>query len=305
MKKILIALLAAIALPATYAAEPLTTAVFDFQADSQLAKRGSDIATLLNARLSAADHIALVERQELEKVLGEQEIGLTGTVTPETAAKLGALLGAKVFVTGRVFDNDGKLYLVAKVIGTETSRVYGEMTIAKDKDSFDQAAIELADKISALIEKRADTFVAKVVDPAARLEAHKKLVADKKLPTVSVSIPEQHINRQVPDPAVETEIIRTLKALGFDVIAGSEKERRADIVISGEAFSEFGMRRGNLVSCRARVEVNVKERATGKLLHTDRETAAATDLSEAVAGKQALENAAAKLMERIVPQLVK
>ena len=305
MKKILIVLLAAIALPAIQAAEPLTTAVFDFQADSQLAKRGADIATLLNARLSAADHLVLVERQEIDKALGEQEIGLTGTVTPESAAKLGALLGAKVFVTGRVFDNEGKLYLVAKVIGTETSRVYGEMAIAKDKDSFDQAAIELADKISALIAKRADTFVAKAVDPAARLEALKKIVADKKLSTVSVTIPEQHINRQVPDPAVQTEIIRTLKALGFDVIASSETERRADIVIGGEAFSEFGMRRGNLVSCRARVEATVTERATGKLLCTDRETAAATDLSEAVAGKQALENAAAKLMERILPQLVK
>ena len=42
----------------------------------------------------------LVERAELEKVLGEAELGLSGTVSPETAARIGHLTGAKVLVTG-------------------------------------------------------------------------------------------------------------------------------------------------------------------------------------------------------------
>jgi hypothetical protein len=54
---------------------------------------------------------------------------------------------------------------------------------------------------------------------------------------------------------------------------------------------------------RGRVEIRVIQSGTGKLLRADRETALAVDLAENVAGKTALENAAANLMDRIVPKL--
>ncbi|MDR2462525.1 MAG: CsgG/HfaB family protein [Verrucomicrobiales bacterium] len=306
-KQILALLLSAAALTLTRANEPLTVAVFDFQAaDAQLGKRGAEVAALLNASLSAAPDLILVERQEIDKILGEQEIGMTSTVTTDSAAKLGALLGAKVLVTGRLFDSGGKLWLVAKIISAETSRVYGETAVAKTAADLDQAAADLANKIAATIAKQAATLTITPADPAARLDQLKKLLAGKTLPTISVSIGEHHLNRSVPDPAVQTEFIRTLQVLGFDVVsAGEQPARRADVTVSGEAFSELGMRRGNLVACRARVEITVVDRATGKLLFTERETAAATDLAESVAAKQALENAAAKLLDRMIPQIVK
>src|ERR1035441_5442687 len=106
----------------------LTVAIFDFESkDEAVHDLGPKVAALLNARLSAEPEIITVERTELAKALGEQELGLSGTVSPDTAAKVGHLTGAKVFVTGRVFKADKELILVAKIIGTETSRVYGEM----------------------------------------------------------------------------------------------------------------------------------------------------------------------------------
>ena len=75
---------------------PLTVAVFNFQtAGEKLANKGIEAALLLGTQLSTAPDLMLVERQELEKALGEQELGLSGTVSPETAAKVGALSGAK------------------------------------------------------------------------------------------------------------------------------------------------------------------------------------------------------------------
>src|SRR5436190_7219570 len=110
------------------AQELLTLAVFDFESrDETIRDLGPKVSALLNANLSAEPQIITVERAELEKVLGEQELGLSGTVSPDTAAKLGHLTGAKVLVTGRVFKADKELILVAKIIGTETSRVYGEL----------------------------------------------------------------------------------------------------------------------------------------------------------------------------------
>jgi len=309
MKKILITLLLAITAIKLTAAEPpppenvLTAAVLDFQvADKEWQHKGSDIAVLLNAKLSAAPNLILVERQEVDKVLGEQELGLTGTVTPETAAKVGNLTGAKVIITGRIFGADNKFYAVAKVISTETSRVYGESVTFKDGDSMDAVVQELAPKLLDIFNKRGDTLVAKVEDPAARIERLKKIVAGKKLPSVSVAVTEQHINRPVIDPAVQTEMKLVLQQLGFEVIDKGDKQ--ADVAITGEGFSELGMRKGNLVSCRARVEIKVIERSSGKLLLSDRQTDAGIDLAENVAGKTALQNAAVKLLDRIVPKLV-
>src|SRR5579863_8995557 len=86
------------------AADVLTVAVFDFDSkDESVRGLGAKVGTLLNAELSAEPQIITVERAELEKVLGEQEINLSGTVSPDTAVKVGQLTGAKVLVTGRVF----------------------------------------------------------------------------------------------------------------------------------------------------------------------------------------------------------
>lgn len=288
------------------AAAPLPVAVFNFEAgDRALEKKGAEVGLLLNALLSAQPDVFLVERQEVEKVLGEQELGLSGTVAPDTAAKVGALVGAKVLVTGRVFESGGKGYLVAKVMGTETGRVFGAMATTPSLDRLDTPVAELAEKIAGTVAKQSAALVAKVETPEARVERLKKLVAGKTLPAVLVSIPEQHLARPVIDPAAQTELMIVLRAVGFEVVTREEAAKRSDVAtITGEAFSEFGMRRGNLVSCRARVELVVKD-ATGKTLAADRQMDVGIDIAEHVAGKKALEAAALKLADRLVPLLAR
>ncbi|HSI09666.1 MAG TPA: CsgG/HfaB family protein [Rariglobus sp.] len=285
------------------AAAPLPMAVFDFQTtDRALEKKGTEVAVLLGTYLSIQPELFLVERQEIDKVLGEQEAGLSGAISAETAAKVGSLVGAKVLVTGRVFESGGKVFIAAKIMGTETGRVYGELATAKDVSSMDTAVEGLAGKIGKLVQKQATTFVAKVETQAERVERLKKLVAGKTLPPVYVSVVEQHLARPVIDPAVQTEMMLILKEVGFPVLTVEETAGRSDVVtISGEAFSELAGRRGNLVSCRSRVEIVVKQKAV--LMHTDRQTDVAIDLAEHIAGKKALENAALKLLDRLVPKL--
>jgi hypothetical protein len=283
---------------------PLTVAVFDFQtAGEKLAHKGTEAALLLGTQLSTAPDLMLVERQELEKALGEQELGLSGTVSPETAAKVGALTGAKVLITGRVFEAGAKNYLVVKIIGTETSRVFGEAATFNDPATLDKAVAELAPKIAAIIKAQAAALVAKIEDPAAHLERLKKLIAGRKLPSVVVSIREQHLSRPLIDPAVETELKLTLQQLGFEVIDPKASPKIADVTVTGEAFSEAAGRRGALISCRSRLELKAVRNADRKLLLTDRQTDVAVDLAENIAAKSALENAARKLLDRLVPAL--
>lgn len=284
---------------------PLPIAVFDFQAgDRAIEKKGAEVGILLNALLSGKPELFLVERQEVEKLLGEQEFGLTGTMSSDTAAKVGALVGAKILITGRIFETGGKAYFVAKIMGTETGRVFGEMTTSANLEKLDEPVTLLAEKITATIASQAPVLVTKVETSEARIARLKKIVAGKKLPAVQVLITEQHLARPVIDPAAQTELAKTLAEVGFEVIDAAGAVERSDYVtISGDAFSEFGMRRGNLVSCRARIEVTVKD-ASGKLLSTDRQMDVAMDIAEHSAGKKALESAALKIVDRIIPNLV-
>ncbi len=287
---------------------PLSAAVFNFQTTGEsLNGKGSEAAVLLNAALSnASPDLVLVERQELDKILGEQEMGLSGTVSPDTAAKVGRLTGAQVLITGRLFGADGKYYLAAKLIGTETSRVYAETAGFGDLAAMDKAAGELAAKLATDLKAHADQLTAKAENPAAHLDRLKKLASEHgPLPTVSVSIAEQHLGQAVIDPAAQTELRRTLQQLGFEVIEPAASGRRADVQISGEAFSETAGRHGNLTSCRSRVELTATRASDGKLLLSDRQTDMAVDPAEHVAGKTALENAAGKLLDRLVPAILK
>ena len=282
----------------------LTVAVFDFESkDESVSGLGPKVATLVNANLSAEPQIITVERADLEKVLGEQELGLSGTVTPDSAAKVGQLTGAKVLVTGRVFRADNELIVVAKIIGTETSRVYGELAKGNANASITDLSADLAKKIVADVTQKGDTLVAKVETRGDRVEEIKKTIQGKTLPVVSVKIGERHFGQPVIDPAAETELGLILQQCGFKLV-DDHSTNAPEVEITGDAFSAFGLRKGNLVSCKARVELKARNKK-GDVLAVDRQTSVAVDIAEQTAAKTALQNAAAELAERLAPKLAK
>ena len=79
---------------------------------------------------------------------------------------------------------------------------------------------------------------------------------------------------------------------------------KVEVLVAGEAFSEFAARIGNLVSCSARAEINVVDHSSGKVVLADRVTVRAADLSENIAGKKALQNAGRALAIRILEHFV-
>jgi hypothetical protein len=283
----------------------LTVAVFDFESnDEAVHGLGPKVATLVNADLSAEPQIITVERAELEKVLGEQELGLSGTVNPESAAKVGNLTGAKVLVTGRIFPVGNNLVLVAKIIGTETSRVYGEVVNGKPGADITDLSAELAKKIAADVTQKGDTLVAKVESRDERVAKLKKALEGKKLPVVSVKISERHYGPHIIDPAAQTELSVILQQCGF-TLADDNSTNKPAVEISGEAFSAYGMQKGNLISCKSRIEIKARDLTTGNILVVDRQTSVGVDIAEQTAAKTALENASDALAERVIPKLGK
>ncbi len=267
---------------------------------------GSTAADVLFAALVANPELMLVDREDMDKTLSEQELNLSGMVSPGDAIKIGNLIGAKILITGSVIEADRSLYLVAKIIGTETSRVLGASVKGESGDELSGLVEKLAKNVAETITTRASELVAKTVSKEDRLAALKSKMPEGKRPTVFVSVEERHVGQATIDPAAETEISLFAKHVGFPVLDGDAATRSdADIVITGEGFSEFAMRRGNMVSVKARLEVKAVDRKTDKVLAIDRETAVVVDLTEQVAGKAALQEAAARIAERLLPKLMK
>ncbi|MBC2602979.1 CsgG/HfaB family protein [Puniceicoccus vermicola] len=283
---------------------PLTAAVFDFEVSEGIpGDRGSEISALLYADLSGSENLFLVEREQLDAIFAEQELGLAGNVSAQTAAAVGQLTGAQVLVTGRMFEAGNRFFIVARIISAETGRVIAEKVSFEKIGALEPAIGELGEKLNNSVGENADVLVADVESYEEMLERFRGLVPSGDLPSVSVDVVEEHIRMQVIDPAVETEMKKVLIALGFEVINQDASTSPADIAITGEAFSEMAGRRGGLVSCRSRIEVEVVSVEEGKLLLADRQVSVAVDVAEAIAGKLALENGTLVLLEHILPIL--
>ena len=286
---------------------PVPTAIVTFQdrggKDNKAA--GAKVTDLLFAELVAKPEMYLVDREELSKVLAEHEINLSGAVNPDQAIQVGQLTGAKVIVTGSVVQVESNLYLVAKIIGTETTRVLGASVKGKTDDELGRMVEKLANEIAETISTKSDQLIAKTVTKEDRLAALKKTLGDKKRPSVVVSVKERHVSQVVIDPAAQTELEWYAKETGFPVVDRFEGDKSdADILLVGEGFSELGGRFGNLASVKARLEVKAIERRSGRVLAVDRQTTVTLDLTEQIAGKTALQDAAAKIAERMLPKLL-
>lgn len=266
---------------------------------------GGQVADLVFTKLIVDPGLNLVDREDLYKTLGEAELNLSGIVNPAEAIVIGQLSGAQLIVTGSVFQVSDKIYLVAKIIGTETSRVVGASVSGGLGLGVDELAKELGDKVIEVIHKRSDKLVAAPITKTDRLAAIRTKLGNAKRPKVFVSITEQHVGEQTIDPAAETELSLFLREVGFEVIDSEQgSAQEADLLITGEGLSEFATRRGELVSVKARLEVKVVDRVTGHVVAIDRQTRVAVDMVEQIAGKQALQEAAADLAERLLPKLV-
>ena len=270
------------------------------------AELGPQVTDLLFAKLVVNPDMYLVEREDIKKLFEEKELNLSGLVNPAEAIQVGYLTGAKIIVTGSVVVAGDSQYLVAKVIGTETSRVLGASAKGRVGDDLDAMVEELAEGVVKTISEQADKLVAKPVTQKDRIAELKKALGKGKRPSVWIEVEERHVGQATIDPAAETELALICKELGFEVIdrkAGNRNE--ADIALIGEGFSQLAARHGNLTSVKARLELKALERNTGRVVAIDRQVSVAVDLAEQIAGKTALQEAAANIASRLLPKLVK
>jgi len=147
-----------------------------FGPDAQnLTDLGVGMQSMMITELAENPALRVVERATLQPILQEHELGVSGRIDPQTAARMGRLVGARYAVTGGFTDNFGTMRLDARIIDVETGAVIKAQQVTRE---------------------RTELF-AMVLDVSLRL------TADVNLPPLPAEIREQREQQEIPAEAIE------------------------------------------------------------------------------------------------------
>lgn len=108
------------------------------------------IANMLATTLAGSAAIEVAERSELDRIVLEMKLGMTGLVDPKSAAQVGKVAGANLVVIGSYTALGKSIRLDAKVVNVETAVVIkGAAASAKatNIENLDDAVDALAQKL--------------------------------------------------------------------------------------------------------------------------------------------------------------
>ncbi len=111
-------------------------------------KRDGELADLIAAHLSPAPEFELVERRELNAVLKEASLGLSGIVRAKDVVRLGALLRVDQFLLGTSFSMSGTNRLIIRLVDARTG-VIRAIDVFRDSGSLPNLAGEVAEYVRA------------------------------------------------------------------------------------------------------------------------------------------------------------
>src|SRR5690242_5995243 len=132
------------------------------------------IAGMMISELAQNPAARVVERQEVQHLLDEQNLGTQGRVDPQTAAKVGKLVGARYVVLGTFIDFYGDFRVDVRLVNVETSEI---VKVESDRAQRDH----LYDIIRTVATQ---------------------LMKDANLPALAKPASEQRMSRQVPTEAL-------------------------------------------------------------------------------------------------------
>lgn len=173
------------------------------------------IAGMIISELSANPAARLVERETLQRLLDEQNLGASGRVTPETAAKIGKLVGARYVVLGNFIDFYGDFRVDVRLVNVETSEILKTENERMQRD-------HLFDIIKSVATK---------------------LMRDANLPALPRQTSDQRTGRQVPTEALTYYSRAILYQNRGDKDKAVEMYRKALDVFPDYAEAEEGLQR--------------------------------------------------------------
>jgi TolB-like protein len=182
----------------TLAVLPFTNSAIG-AANAELAPLSKGVADLLLMDLAQNTGIRVLERENIQRILDEQNLARDGRVDDATAARVGRLLGAKHMLTGSfVTDSRGQMRLAVRTIDSETGQVVWTHTESGKTEEF----LDIVSKAG----RAANTGLKlPALTPQARQTSEAKAEKQKKVPFQAVMLYSRAIAAQ--DAGNKTEAI--------------------------------------------------------------------------------------------------
>lgn len=157
-KTLLLAALAALALTAGDAAaqgagDLPTVAVMDFtgfmmgEAGNSVAI-GKALSAMLVTEFTSRDGLRVLERQNMQTILQEQRLALSGRVDESSAVEIGKMLGVQYVLLGQVTSIPGQLRVDIRAVDVETTRVLSVLKKNDKPEGLLDVVVWVADEFS-------------------------------------------------------------------------------------------------------------------------------------------------------------
>ena len=171
------------------------------------------LAAMLMSELAVNPAARVVERQQLQRLIEEQNLGASGRVEEATAARIGKLVGARYVVKGTFVDFYGDFRLDLHLVNGETGEVVKTVSERMRRD-------HLFDIIKA---------------------AAQRLMKETNLPPLSQGTQQQRMNRQIPTEAL------TFYSKGLLYQDRGDRQRAAEMFQKAiDVFPEYAEARDGL-----------------------------------------------------------
>lgn len=103
---------------------------------------GRYLAEELTTRLYLTGKFEVVERQLLNKILQEHQLSLSGMIDENSAVELGKILGVDAIATGSITDLGSGVKVNARLISTESGKVFSVASVKIMKDDTIRKLLE-------------------------------------------------------------------------------------------------------------------------------------------------------------------
>jgi TolB-like protein len=173
------------------------------------------IAGMMISELAQNPAARVVERQEIQRIIDEQNLTAQNRVDPQTAAKIGKLVGARYVVAGTFIDFYGDFRVDVRLVNVETGEIIKTESERMQRDHM----FDIIRNVAA------------------------RLLKDVNLPALQRQAGDQRMSRQVPTEALTYYSRGLLYADHGQKDKAAEMFQRAITILPDYAEAQEGLQR--------------------------------------------------------------
>jgi curli biogenesis system outer membrane secretion channel CsgG len=229
---------------------------------------GKGISDMLVTELVKEGTFSVIERKQLEAVLGEQKLGLSGVVDTQTATQIGKVLGVDAVIVGSIT----RFSIETKTIGTGgVGRIFG----------YPDVGVSVTTASVAIDARLIDTTTAEVVAVAEGKSEKKRSGVEITVESLSgTAFGSRGFEESILGEATRQATADLVKKLSPEAVVDAVVAYAEEGIVVMDAGLKQGVRIGQTLYVM-KVKKEIKSPRTGEVIKKIMETIAVLEVTEA------------------------